>query len=190
MPLLVGLLIVSVSERGNTAIGKLRQGGLVAALMDPLSLFADRSPGERGAGPLLSTKPEQRVLSTVRDRDPGMLPAADDPVFASALPGAGDPPFGGPAGDDPLIGPATFSGPFYPFARPRGRLHSGTAPLVAAADRSHPFGRARAGNLGGDDPGILCRRRGDAPACPQAVTACRIAFAWRNPCCCWRRDAW
>ena len=98
--------------------------------MDPLSLFADRSPGERGAGPLLSTKPEERVLSTVRDRDPGMLPAADDPVFASALPGAGDPPVGGPAGEDPLIGPAIFSGPYYPFAGPEGGFIPGTAPLA------------------------------------------------------------
>jgi hypothetical protein len=106
-PVLVGLSFVAVVEGGYPAAGKAgtTKGGLFAALADPLSLFADRSPGGRGAGPLLSTKPpHERVLSEVRDRDPdpGIAPGID-PVFGLApdglVPGGGDPPGDGPPAD-------------------------------------------------------------------------------------------
>src|SRR5262249_37534499 len=79
VPLLIGLFFVSIAELGHPAAGKARRSGIIAALADPLSLFAARSPGERGEGALLSTKPggpAERVLSEVRDRDPA---AAGDP---------------------------------------------------------------------------------------------------------------
>jgi hypothetical protein len=95
VPLLVVVFFAAVAERGHPAISKVRRDGIIATLLDPLSLFAGRSPGERGEGALLSTKPghgpEERVLSTVRDRDPvGAAPPAEDPGFLpdSALPGA------------------------------------------------------------------------------------------------------
>lgn len=132
-PVLVGLLVVAVVEGGHPAAGKAGQsgtkagtGGLLAALADPLSLFAERSPGGRGAGPLLSTKPglapEERVLSEVRERDPG---PGIDPVFGVAPdglapgsdPAAGDPGGGDPGGGDPFGGGPGGGGPsFGPFA--------------------------------------------------------------------------
>jgi hypothetical protein len=128
VPLLIG--VVSMAENSPIAVGKASTGsggGLVAALKDPLSLFADRSPGERGSGALLSTKPpkpEERVLSSERERDPlGVPPAAEDPAFsfapdalANALPqervlgGERDGPFI-PLGSyyDPDISPGRFT---------------------------------------------------------------------------------
>lgn len=64
-------------------------GGLLAAqggaylqglLRDPLEILADRSPGARAAGALVQSKPRpgwqpsERVLSPVRDRNPGAIP--------------------------------------------------------------------------------------------------------------------
>jgi len=104
------LFFAAVVERGHPAVSKVRQAGIIATLADPLSLFAERSPGERGGGALLSTKPggpHERVLSEVRDRDP---PAGNPPPLAvtpddlAALPG-GAPGAGGVPGDpagDPL----------------------------------------------------------------------------------------
>lgn len=122
--LFVCLFFVAVAERGGPAISKVRKDGIVATLLDPMSLFAGRSPGERGEGALLPTKlakagPEERVLSQVRDRDPGvgdpppdpgLLPDADLPGsrVANGLPG-------GPAGGAPF---APFVGS--PFAPPGG----------------------------------------------------------------------
>jgi hypothetical protein len=131
VPLLVG--VVAVAEPGpaviGTAIAKVGgAGGLVAALKDPLSLFADRSPGERGAGALFNTKPdkpEERVLSSEREREPplGAASVPPDPAFsfapdalANALPqervlgGERDGPFI-PLGNfyDPDITPGRFT---------------------------------------------------------------------------------
>jgi hypothetical protein len=92
-PVLAGLFFVAVAGHGDPAVSKVSIATIVAALKDPLSLFAERSPGGRGSGALLSTKPgwktastvpEERVLSTEREREPsaGVLPAADIPAFA------------------------------------------------------------------------------------------------------------
>lgn len=123
VPVLLGLLIVSLVEHGDIAYGKIGPAAIVAALKDPLSLFAERSPGERGAGTLLSTKgPHERVLSTVRDREPFYdIPSAVEgpaaPVL-SALPQDGilpadrlldsfpwAPPYYGPWPGGPGTGP-------------------------------------------------------------------------------------
>lgn len=141
--LFVCLFFVAVAERGGPAISKVRKDGIVATLLDPLSLFAGRSPGER-EGALLPTKlakagPEERVLSEVRDRDPGigdppaappasgLLPDAALPGAPAegALPGGGDPggsfapfglPFGPPGGPGDSFVPGGPGGP--PFVPP------------------------------------------------------------------------
>ena len=122
--LFVCLFFVAVAERGGPAISKVRKDGIVATLLDPMSLFAGRSPGERGEGALLPTKlakagPEERVLSQVRDRDPGV---GDPPPESGLLPDAGLPGApgegalpGGPAGGEPFV---PFVGS--PFAPPGG----------------------------------------------------------------------
>jgi hypothetical protein len=120
LPLLVAVFFVAVAEHGHPATGKAGTAGLAgapanfAALGDPLSYIADRSPGERGAGTLLSTKPnfgpQERVLSTERDRNPpaGVPSEMTNPVFGTlpagpgtenALPGAIAVPGDGGAGD-------------------------------------------------------------------------------------------
>ena len=127
VPVLVGLSLAAVVEAGHPAAGKAggaMKGGLLAALADPLSLFAARSPGGRGAGALLSTKPgllpEERVLSEVRDRDPGPgIAPGIDPVFGTAPDGlapGGDPPAGDPGGGggDPFGGASPFAPTFNP----------------------------------------------------------------------------
>jgi hypothetical protein len=96
VPVLAGLFFATmaggsgpVTGTGASAKANLSEAGknIVAALTDPLSLFAARSPGGRGSGALLSTEPErtaalsngpeERVLSEVRDRAPAAGPAAD-----------------------------------------------------------------------------------------------------------------
>lgn len=127
VPLLVVLFFAAVAERGHPAISKVRKDGIIATLLDPLSLFAGRSPGERGEGALLSTKPghgpEERVLSTVRDRDPvGAAPPAEDPGLLpdSALPGAPPAENALPAGAGPGDQFAPFGAPFSSFGEPGG----------------------------------------------------------------------
>lgn len=74
--LLTGSFIASIGEENRAAFAEV--------LLDPLSLLAQRSPGERGAGALLRSKPDnvnlaaltgpfgptERVLSAVRTRPP------------------------------------------------------------------------------------------------------------------------
>jgi hypothetical protein len=94
------LLLVAVAELRGLPIGKVVKREIIAALKDPLNLLAERSPGGRGPGVLLSIKgPHERVLSTVRERESplGIPPGAYNPVFnlipeaftqvPSALPG-------------------------------------------------------------------------------------------------------
>jgi hypothetical protein len=128
VPVLTALFFISVAELGHTAAGKAGRTGIIAALADPLALFAARSPGERGAGALLSTKPggpAERVLSEVRDRDPAAGDPPADPVgpitpddvaaLGNGLPsdgalpgGAGGPGDGGaPGGGSPFFAPFT-----------------------------------------------------------------------------------
>ena len=118
-------MFVAVAERGHPAISKVSGAAIVAALKDPLSLFADRSPGGRGSGALLSAKghaggPEERVLASERDRDPplGVSPPPGDPplVFDPVDPGAGGTlPGGGAPPQEPGIGSPPLS-QFFPLA--------------------------------------------------------------------------
>src|SRR6202012_4956979 len=92
---LITLTVGEVTEHTEVASGKTGLPALRAALADPLSLFAERSPGARGAGALHSTKggPHERVLAEVRDREPVIADPPSDgiPTFPT------DP--GDPAGD-------------------------------------------------------------------------------------------
>jgi hypothetical protein len=168
VPLLVGLFFVAVTERGHPANGKAgARGTLMAALTDPLSLFADRSPGGRGAGALLSTKPmktamadpgpEERVLAGVRDRDPpadGLpeLPGLNDPAFAA---GPGVPPAGGGAPGDPGGGSPSFA-PFssLPGLGGPGFISGGGGPPGSGPPGSGPPGSDPPGGVGGGPPGL------------------------------------
>ncbi|MFN3514933.1 MAG: hypothetical protein ACK41C_17940 [Phenylobacterium sp.] len=85
--------ILAVASISAVAVGRSvedEESGapLTAMLRDPLALLAMRSPGERGPGALLNSKPPrakaepapvERVLSTVRER-----PAAIEPLEAAA----------------------------------------------------------------------------------------------------------
>lgn len=92
VPPLLGLFYVAVAEPSGRSIAKTITHKVFAALTDPLSLFSERSPGMRLAGQLLSTKgktgPHERVLATVRDREPTVPPVVDNPVddSTSAIP--------------------------------------------------------------------------------------------------------
>lgn len=100
------------------AVSDVSNEKIVAALKNPLSLFADRSPGERGSGPLQLTKsgPHERVLASVRQREP-----ADAPVLGAAPNSAAGPETMPTAADSspeafsqPLdIGRAPFTPVFY-----------------------------------------------------------------------------
>jgi hypothetical protein len=87
LAVLSGLAFGAIVERSNPALSKIAAAKIAEAFRAPLSLFADRSPGERSSGALLSTKPDrragaaphERVLAAVRDREaPLDVPAAAD----------------------------------------------------------------------------------------------------------------
>jgi hypothetical protein len=82
---LAGVVLVGVVEYCDPAFSRVAMAEIVAALQDPLALFAERSPGRRDARalhPLKSIKgPHERVLSTVRERP--VPPAVNLPVFAA-----------------------------------------------------------------------------------------------------------
>jgi hypothetical protein len=95
----VALFFVAAVQQGDPATGKVSTTTLLAVLKDPLTLFAERSPGGRAEGALIPVK--ERVLSTIRERDPtGALPGVDDPVVAG-LPEAPGP--GGPAPEERVL---------------------------------------------------------------------------------------
>ena len=107
---IVSLFFVAAGEYGrSSALGANRasiiaklKGEMVAALQDPLSLLARRSPGGRGPGALHLTKsgalPHERVLSQVRQRAPApvLLPVADVSIFAENAPDIVPPPIAAP----------------------------------------------------------------------------------------------
>jgi len=116
VPLFAALLFAAIAEFGGAAFSLGTKNLLLAALQDPLSLFAERSPGRR-AGPLLSTKakagPHERVLSTVREREPA------NPVFAEAPAPIADIPIIPPQYDAPPLDIATGEPqPFFPATPP------------------------------------------------------------------------
>lgn len=109
-PLLAGALLGTVVD--SLAVGGKGMAALVRVVQDPLSLFAQRSPGERGAGALLSTKgarrgPTEQVLAPARE----VVPPAEAQPFA----GLADPELpalaylGVPEGA-PVVAPPFFGG--------------------------------------------------------------------------------
>ena len=157
--LFVCLFFVAVAERGGPAISKVRKDGIVATLLDPLSLFAGRSPGER-EGALLPTKlakagPEERVLSEVRDRDPGIGdPAGAAPPDPGLLPDAGLP--GAPA-EGALPGGGDPGGSFAPFGPPFGGAGDPGGGFI-------PAGRSFAPPPGGGGGGVVPPPDGGIPS--------------------------
>jgi hypothetical protein len=85
---LAGLVFVAVVQYCDPAFSKVAMAEIVAALKGPLDLFAERSPGGRGARALISIKPikgpHERVLSTVRERPAGIPPVVDSPIFTAS----------------------------------------------------------------------------------------------------------
>ena len=161
VPALVILFFMSVVEHGHPAAGKAGKGGLLAALADPLSLFAARSPGERGGGALLSTKPgrpSERVLSNVRDRDPPLGdPGADDPglpVTPEDVAALTPPADGAAPGEGGGFGlPGGGGGPsFAPFSGPGG--DPGFLPGGGLAPLTPPPGTPPPGTPPPSGPGI------------------------------------
>ena len=104
LPLLALLLFALVAEFDGQLLSHIGRRAIITALTDPLSLLSERSPGLRSAGTLLSAKGRhERVLSTVRDRQPPtpipnavvsipIIPPAYDTTFAENQLG-GFPPF-------------------------------------------------------------------------------------------------
>lgn len=149
---LVAMIFVVSADRAPSAAGNPAQGSSSASLADPLSFIAERSPGEREDLGLLTTKPErtaalvpeERVLPTERDRNPGdsLATVADNPVFggapgppeAGAFSGEGITPGGegsAPGGEEAFIdGPLAGPTPGQPLLVPNGLGPSAT--LVAA----------------------------------------------------------
>jgi hypothetical protein len=139
---LMSLAVVEVTKEVSSANGKARLASIKAALKDPLNLFAERSPGERGLGALLSTKssrgPHERVLSEVRDRDvpTDMLPGVDTADFNpipgdppdSAIPGIATSPGNQPFGSSPST--PFFPGAGFPGATPQGLSAISNAPAL------------------------------------------------------------
>ena len=128
VPVLLGLIFVAVTGSDHSAAGVEHKGGmLLAALKDPVSLFGERSPGGRGAGALLSTKPgiapHERVLSMVREHEPPnfVFPGVDGPVTAVAPQSLASVSGGDPGDDtgagDPGGDPGFFA-PFVPGSQP------------------------------------------------------------------------
>jgi hypothetical protein len=96
VPVSAVLVLAAATGFSDRALSSAGLRVLIAALKDPLALFAERSPGNRGAGPLIPTKgkagPHERVLSEVRDRP---APAGGDtPAVVLDMPPVVDIPAG------------------------------------------------------------------------------------------------
>ncbi len=119
-PLLTGLFVVSVADGGRaiTRLKEIGQKDFLTALVDPLALLDERSPGYRGPGVLLSIKPDrpsERVLSTVRDREPALdnLPVVGMDIPPEALTPPGIIPGNSTLPQDTSLG-TPFAPPFLP----------------------------------------------------------------------------
>jgi hypothetical protein len=113
---LAGVVLVGVVEYCDPAFSRVAMAEIVAALQDPLALFAERSPGRRDARalhPLKSIKgPHERVLSTVRERP--IPPAVDLPVFAAVPEPVASIPIIPPQYDTQPAGQITPPAAFFP----------------------------------------------------------------------------
>ncbi len=130
-----GLAFMAAVEQGNPAIGKAIEREIIAALKDPLNLLDERSPGGRGARVLLSIKgPHERVLSTVRERQPplGIPPAVDNPIVAAVPEAVASIPIAPPEFDTTPQNQATgVLSPFFPDVPPVFPIPTGTpTPII------------------------------------------------------------
>jgi hypothetical protein len=142
LALIAGLFFVMAAETGLRAVSNSAHRSTSAVPENPLSLFAGRSPGARGSGPLRLTKsgPHERVLASVRERAPqttetpvsgtspntasGPAPAANAVSRPLAV---GRAPFAPVFYDTPIGYPGTPGGP----ATPPG---GGTPPAIGAPE--------------------------------------------------------
>jgi hypothetical protein len=111
-----------------------------SAILDPGAIFAARSPGDRGSGPLQQTKPgritpatytpqhgpEERVLPGIRERigEPDFAPPAPPPPLNQTLPGMSGPTTPGGGGSPPVPPPSppiTFTSLPPPMDGPPGQ---------------------------------------------------------------------
>lgn len=144
MPVLASLSFVAIAGQGQPASSIARKSGILVALTNPLGLFAERSPGERGAGALLSTKPEreaalagppyERMLSGIREREVpfGLLPVVDNAVFVAGPATGGAFPAEAPfAGGQIISWPSlpSLPGPYDVFQNSGSGAGGGFAPL-------------------------------------------------------------
>jgi len=95
LPVLVIPFVVAAVGLGHAGTGNIGLAGIISGLTGPLALFAEQSPGSRGPGALLSTKPDfaphERILAAMRERAP--LPGQNSPVTAedfASVPTGGD----------------------------------------------------------------------------------------------------
>ena len=127
-----GVALLAVSAGVLAMHGSVVESAVAAAIADPASILAARSPGARASGALAQTKlaqtkrryaksgiphlagPTERVLGQARTRPTGALPLGDavDPVIGTLV----DIPqnaFGGIGDGSPLSGPTVvaFGGP-------------------------------------------------------------------------------
>jgi len=172
---LIGLSVAMIGQ-GREAISKVSREMIVAALQDPLSLFSDRSPGERLPGALLSTKkgPHERVLSTVRERPQAsdLPPGTDTPIFSAAPPVFESSPTAPPTGQftgPPAFGPPFSNTPFlYPGPPPGAVPPGGTPPDGAPPGGTPPGGTPPGGTPpGGTPPGGT--PPGEPPGTPPTI---------------------
>ena len=118
MPLLIGLFLGAMAGQGFSAVTRINLQAVLAALQDPLSLFAQRSPGKRASGKLHPTKsikgrPHERVLAAVRDRP--AAPPGESPNFGDVPPSSVTIPIIPPEYDVPPEGPVITGTPPFPL---------------------------------------------------------------------------
>ena len=155
---LLGLLLVSAAEFGPNGIApaqthaiRAMKGAIVAALKDPLSLLAERSPGSRGAGALHLTKshivPQERVLPEERIRPIAPNTERGPVVNIPLLP---EPPLGETSPSSTAVGnpQGQGSGPSGPFNTPPLGFPGGFAgiPSGGAVSPGNPGGGATSPN--------------------------------------------
>jgi len=140
-PFLVVIFLVAVIELSHAVISNVNVAHIVSALTSPLTMFAERSPGGRGPGELLSTKPNfephERVLSSVREREHPSEPISPDFAIAPEdLEAIGGPPGNGTLSEEQLAG----SSPVGNSSVGNGMVPEGTlgVPIILPGDRIGP----------------------------------------------------
>jgi len=138
---LAGVVFVGVVKYCDPAFSKVAMAEIVAALKGPLDLFAERSPGGRGARALISIKPikrpHERVLSAVRERPHVIPPGLDSAVFAAAPEAVASIPMVPPQYDTQPVDRIFSPPPFFPGIIPTG-LVPGSPPSTPVLPPAGP----------------------------------------------------